>query len=129
VDRRLPFAIGAIVVSAILTAIGTYSGTDSHQTRQFLVVLAVTLAVTAILFVGVVPRFDGSARAALVLGILAVVSVLVFWLGVPVPVAAAATFIALTAREREDQSRGETTAALALSALAVVLAAIAAFVG
>jgi hypothetical protein len=129
-DRRPLFAVASIVVSAILTAIGTYSGDDSHQTRQFLIVLAIVIVAAAIVFWVVVPRLEGgTGSAALVLGVLAVVSLVLFWLGLPAVLAGGSTLLALDARERPGAKLGYVNGALALSALAIVLAAVAAFAG
>jgi O-antigen/teichoic acid export membrane protein len=82
VDRRTLFAVGSFVVSAILTAIGTFSGSDDNQFWQWLVILAVTAVAVAALFWVIVPRFDGgTGGAALVTAIVSVVSLAVFWIG------------------------------------------------
>ncbi len=108
-DRRTLFAVGSFVISAILTAIGTFSGSDDNQFWQWLVVLAVTtVASTA----------HGRRRARY--GVTFVP---------PLPIAAAAAFLALGARERPDARQGYATAALVISAIVVVLAVVLAFAG
>jgi hypothetical protein len=66
---RLQFALGSFVVSAILTAIGTFQGDDDHAWRNWLIVLAISAAVTAIVFWVVVPRIGNLARGALILAV------------------------------------------------------------
>ena len=129
-DRRTLFAVGSFVISAILTAIGTFSGSDDNQFWQWLVVLAVTTVAVGALFWVIVPRFDGgTGGAALITAIVSFVSLALFWIGLPVPIAAAAAFLALGARERPDARQGYATAALVISAIVVVLAVVLAFAG
>lgn len=129
-NRRTSFAVGSFVVSAILTAIGTFSGSDDNQFWQWLVVLAVTAAAVAVMFRIVVPRFDGGAGgAALVVSLVALVSLVVFWLGLPVPIAAAATLLGLDARDRPDARQTYVNGAFAISVLVLLFATIAAFAG
>src|SRR4029079_12743516 len=45
VERR-PVALGSFVISAVLTAIGSFSGNDDHAWRQWLIVLVVSAVVT-----------------------------------------------------------------------------------
>jgi len=47
---RLPFAAGSFLISAVLTAIGSFSGDDDHAWRQWLIVLAISAVVTAVVF-------------------------------------------------------------------------------
>jgi hypothetical protein len=128
-DRRNLFAAASIVVSAILTAIGTFSGDDSDQGRTYLVVLAVILVAAGIFYWVIVPRVDASPVAALVLAVLSFVSLAVFWLGLPAVVAGAATLVALDARERGYDRPRLTLAALIISGVVVVLAVVLAFTG
>ena len=129
-DRRTSFAVGSFVVSAILTAIGTFSGSDDNQVWQWLVVLAVTAAAVAVMFWVVVPRFDsGTGGAALVVSLVALVSLVVFWLGLPVPIAAAATLLGLDARDRPDARQTYVNGAFAISVFVLLFAVIAAFAG
>jgi hypothetical protein len=129
VDRRTLFAVVSVIVSAVLTAIATFSGDDDHQTREYLVVLAVTLVAAAILFWIVVPRVEGSGVAALVLAVLSFVSLGVFWLGLPAVFAGTAALLALDAREGPEDRPALTIPALVIAAVVVVLAAVLAFAG
>jgi hypothetical protein len=126
--ERLPFALGSFVISAVLTAIGSFSGNDDHAWRQWLIVLAVSAVVTAIVFWFVVPRIDNLPRGALILAIVGAVTIVVFWLGLPVIFAGAAALLALQARRGGATSRAASIALL-IAALVVVAAVALAFVG
>jgi hypothetical protein len=127
-SRRSQFAAASFIVSAILTAIGSFSGDDSHAWRQWLIVLAISAVVTAIVFWVIVPRIDDLARGALILAILGAVAIIVFWLGIPVILAGAAALLAFEARGR---GKGATaaSAALVIAAVTTVGAIVLAFVG
>src|SRR6185295_10803273 len=73
--ERLPFALGSFVISAVLTAIGSFSGNDDHAWRQWLIVLVVSAVVTAIVFWVIVPRIDNLPRGALILAIVGAVTI------------------------------------------------------
>jgi hypothetical protein len=130
VDRRTLFAVGSFAVAAVLTAIGSFSGSGDDELRTWLVVLAVTAVAVGILFWVVVPRLEGGlGGAALVVAIVAVVSLVVFWMGLPVPIAAAAACLGLDARDRPGARPLYVNGAFAISSIVVVLAVIAAFAG
>jgi hypothetical protein len=125
---RVPLALGSFLVSAALTAIGSFSGNDDHQWRQWLIVLAISAVATAIVFWVVVPRIDNLSRGALILAIIGAVAIVVFWLGIPVVLAGGATLLALEAR-RAAAGSGAATAALAIAGLTTIAAIVLAFVG
>jgi hypothetical protein len=130
VDRRTLFAVGSFVVSAILTAIGTFSGSDDNQFWQWLVVLVVTAVGVGVVFWVVVPRFQGgTGGAALVLSLVALVSLAVFWLGLPVPIAAGAVLLGLDARDRPGARPAFVNGAFAISVFVLLFAVIAAVMG
>ena len=106
-----------VVIAAALAGWGTFSGDDDHQLRQYLVVVAIILVAAVIVFGIVIPRWPG-ATTALVLGGLSILSIAVFWTGLPPVLAAGAIALGLGLRERGD---GKGTIAIALGALAVVL--------
>jgi len=124
--RRVPFAVASFAISAVLTAIGSFSGDDDHQLRQWLIVLAISAVVTVIVFWFIVPRIDNLPRGALILAIIGAVTVVVFWLGIPVIFAGAAALLALEARRTPSTA---ATAALVLAALTTIAAVLLAFVG
>ena len=64
------------------------------------------------------------------MGVLAFLSLVVFWAGPPTVLASAAAVLALSARDRRGGSLGRgPAAALVLSSITVVLAAVAAVIG
>jgi hypothetical protein len=111
----------------VLLAIGAYSGSDD-DTGYFLVASAIAIAVAVILFWGIVPRITRPGLGGLIMGIVAVVSLAVFWLGLPSPLAGAATVLGLAARESGSEA-GKGNAGLGLAAIAVVAAVVFAFIG
>jgi hypothetical protein len=62
--RREAFAALSVAIAVVLAAVGTFRGDDDHAARQFLIVCAIILVATAIVFWAIVPRIDrvGSAR-------------------------------------------------------------------
>jgi len=94
-----------------------YSDQGSFQATEWFVMLAISLAIGLLVFAFVVPR--GGTVIGLVLGVLALLSVLVFWAGVTLPLAAAAAVVGWRAREGGEH-RTRATVTLALSALSTV---------
>ena len=89
----------AAAIAQMLMMIPGYSEDGELQVGEWLIVLLISLVVSAALFTFVVPQ--GGAVSALVLAIVALASVLVFWAGVTLPfAAAAAVIVALTSRWR-----------------------------
>lgn len=125
--RRTGIAAASVALAIVLVAIGAYSGNDD-DTGYFLVASAITIAVAVVLFWGIVPRITRPGFGGLIIGILAVVSLVVFWLGLPSPLAGAATVLGLDARERGSEA-GKGNAGLALAAIAVVAAVVLALIG
>ncbi len=127
-SRRNAFAAASFAVAAVLTAIGTFKD-DGDSVGEWLLVLAISAAVAAILFRVVVPRVGESAGvAALVLAVLGFVSLAVFWTGLPSVFAGAAAYLGL-AEDRREGRPALAYAALAVAALVVVLAIVSAIVG
>ena len=125
--RRTGIAAASVALAIVLLAIGAYSG-DEDDTSYFLVASAITIAVAVVLFWGIVPRVTRPGLGGLVIGILAVVSLVIFWLGLPSPLAGAAAVLGFAARESGSEV-GKGNAALALAAMAIVAAVVFAFVG
>jgi hypothetical protein len=120
----------AVLLSAILSVVLIARNTDDGPVwRVGLVLAAFVLAFTGVVFGLVVRRVlrKGSARAsawtALVLGILAVLSLAVFWLALPPVFGVAALVLARDARDRRP-FRGEAIAVTGaiLAALGMVAA-------
>jgi hypothetical protein len=121
----------AVLLSAVLAGILLARNTnDGPAWRVSLVLGAVVLAFTALVFGLVVRRVLGrnsaraSARTALILGVVAVLSLGVFWLALPPVFAVAALALARDARDRRP-FRGQAPAAI--GAVLAVLATVAAF--
>jgi hypothetical protein len=127
-DLRLPFALGSFLVSAVLTAIGSFSGDDDHQWRQWLIVLVVSAVATVVVFGLILPRIENLARGAVILAVVGAVTIVVFWLGLPVVFAGAAALLVFEARRRGVTSVALPVAA-ALAALTTIAAVVLAFVG
>ena len=126
---RAPLALASFALSAALTAIGTFSGDDDNQWRQWLIVLGIAALATLIVFWVVVPRVNRLGRGALILAILGAIAISVFWLGIPVVLAGGAALLALEARRASADDARLATPALALAGLTVIAAVVFAFVG
>ena len=107
----------AAAVAQMLMMIPGYSEDGDVQVGEWLIVLLISLVVSAALFSFVVPK--GGAVSALVLAIVGLASVLVFWAGLTLPLAAAAAVVAWRSRASGERT-GMATAALALSTVAAV---------
>lgn len=112
----LGIAVAATVVHMAMMIPG-YSEDGDFQARDFGIVFAVSLVVGAVVFLLVVP--GGGATTALVLGIVAVASIVVFWAGITLPLAAAGAVTGWRARQSGARTQ-LATIAVALSVLAVI---------
>jgi hypothetical protein len=123
-----PFAAAGVGAALVLTAVGTFwdlTGNDTGPADDlvdFLPVIGVVLVAAAITFAVVTHK--PTATTSLVLGILAVLTVVVAWTGLPCVLAAGSAATALA-----QPSRGPARVGLALSALAVVGAVLFAVAG
>lgn len=126
--------IGALglAASAVLAAIGTFGdGGGDHNARDYLIVLGIAAALTAIVF-GLVVRTATSGRPGMrsaILGVLGVATCIVFWTGAPCVLAAGAVATALTERDVTGRLDNGGKAGLALATLATAAAAVLAVVG
>ena len=116
-----------MVLAIALLAVGAYSG-SGDDTGYFLVASLIAIVTAAVLYWIVLPRITRVGRGALIIGVLAVVSIPVFWLGFPTVLGGAAIALGLPAREQVAEA-GKATAGLALGALAIVAHVVLAFVG
>jgi CHASE2 domain-containing sensor protein len=108
----------AVLLSAILSAVLVARNTDDGPVWRVSLVLAAFVLTFAALVFGLVVRRTlrkGSGRAsaftALVLGVLAAASLVVFWLALPPVFGVAALVLALDARDRRP-FRGEAVAVI-----------------
>jgi hypothetical protein len=101
----------------MLMMIPGYNEDGEFMTGEFLVVLAISFVVGALVFLFVVP--GGGAMTAVVLAVVALLSILVFWAGLTLPLAAAGGLTAWRARQGGDRP-GLATAALVLASVAAV---------
>jgi hypothetical protein len=142
----LPIAVAAGTVALVLMLIGTYLSTpykakgpgewrlSTHDLNQVPLLVGFALVGAAVVFGVVVARGlrtapRRTARRSLLLTAVGVLSMVVFWTGLPVILAAGAATLALDARRRLGRLPGTATAALVLAALITVAAVWLAFTG
>jgi hypothetical protein len=117
--------------SAVLTAIGTFYAGDDHSASDWFFTVGVVVVAAALVF-GLVVRTaarGNPGRRSAVVGVVAVLSLAVFWAGLPVVLAAAAVACALTDKDAQGFFGTPSKVGLGLAALATVGAVILAFVG
>jgi uncharacterized membrane protein len=133
-----PFAAVGVGLAALATAIGTFfdvtgndPGNNDNSAIEYLITLGIIVVAAALVF-GLVVR-TASVRSAgarsLVLGILGVLSIVVFWAGLPCVLAAGAASCGLAARSANGQISGVGKAGIALAAVTGVAAMLLAFTG
>ncbi len=116
--QYLPWGIGAAVAHMVIMIHGYHEESDgSFQTAEWFTMLAVSLVLATALFMFVVPT--AGPTGGIVLGVVAVLSVLVFWAGITGPIAAAAAVVGWRLRASGDGS-ARPKLVLGLAALAVV---------
>ena len=99
-----PVAVAAIAFAVVLEAVGVYgdrSG-DPHATREFLVVVVMITVAAAAVFGWVVPHYlarESVATAALVLSIAGLLSIALFWTGLPPILAGAGALLGWAGRD------------------------------
>ena len=110
--NRLPVAAFAgIAIAVVLTAIGTFhDASEDDKWRRMIITVGIILVTAAIAFWAVRRVLgrdtDRVARASVVMGVLAFLSLVVFWAGPPAVLASAAAVLALAARDRRGGSLG-----------------------
>jgi hypothetical protein len=134
--RSVLLAVTGAALAIVLTALGTFaditgdeSGNDGF--RDYFPVIIIVLVVSAIVFGLVVRNAESGnpARRSLILGIIAFLSIGVFWAGLPSVLAAAATATALIDRDRTGRLSSAASGGIALAILAVVGAIVLAIAG
>ena len=97
-----PIAAAGAVAATALANLGnlTTQKNEDGSFGTFASCALIALIVAGVLYGWAVPRWQGSARASIVLALLSVLSLGAFWAGLPVVVAPAAIVVALAADER-----------------------------
>jgi hypothetical protein len=118
----LQFFLAAIALILVFLAIANFSGSGGNGgTGPYIITATISVMVAALLLFWALPRADNRPRWALVFGILAVLLVAVFWSGLAFAFGTAAVALGLAEQQRRS---GQSTAAIVLGGLAVVVAAI-----
>jgi hypothetical protein len=132
---RIIAAIAALLL-LIGMPVGYLSGdTSSGEVIGLIVLTLLMLAAIAAVFLWLVPREEAvpgrPARTGLILGIAALLTVLVFWTGLPFPLGAGAIALGLVAQDAAGPSNtpGRAVAAISLGTLAIAIAFIALLFG
>jgi hypothetical protein len=106
----------SVILAAALAAWGTFGGSGDNGVGEYLVVVAISVVAAAIVFGAVIPRTERSgmyARNGVILSVLGILSVFVFWTGLPPILGLGGLY--LGAQQRDSLG----LAAVALGALAV----------
>jgi hypothetical protein len=135
IDRRRPILLGSIALALLLTAYSTLkpprASDSARDTLTEIVIVLIVALVAALVTRRQITAETGarpSGRFALGLSIVGLLTIGVFWLGIfSVAIAGCATLIAMEARRRGNGNRA-ATAALAVSALTIVLSVVVAIV-
>ena len=104
----------AVAGAAALAAWGTFGEAEDHWGSYF-AVLGVIAVGALVVFAGIVPRAERAGAVGVALSAAALLTIAVFWSGLPVVLAAGGALLGWTAR---DRLLGR--AAIALATLAVV---------
>ena len=113
-------ALGTTLASFAFNALGIYgdgTGGDDHSTSEFLIVCGVAVVAAMVVFGLVVPLTldkPSSGRTALILAILAVLSVPVFWAGITPALGVGAIILGLSGDRRTLSRIGVALGAFAL---------------
>jgi len=142
----LPIAVAAALVALVLMLIGTYVqtpykakgsgewGLSTQDLNQVPLLIGFAAVGAALVFGVVVARGlrtapQQTARRSLIVASVGVVSIVVFWTGLPVVLAAGVAILALDARRRLGRLPGTAIAAMVLAALITVADVWLAFTG
>ncbi len=128
-SRVVIAALVAVGIAAGLAAWGTFGGEGENDSAgDYLAVLAIIAVAAAVVYGFIVPRALGganAARTALILSVIGLVTVVVFWSGLPVVFAVAGIFTGVQVQQRmgmgaTGQRRGLASAAVAVGVLALL---------
>ena len=117
-DTFLAPAAAAFALSALLAAWGTF-GEDGSNVGEYLVVLVIVLVAIGIVFGVVIPRAlsgANAARTAVILSVLGVLTVAVFWSGLPPVLAIGGIVLARSAGSSRMARAGLAVGVVALVA-------------
>jgi hypothetical protein len=123
-SRQNIIAIGvaASALTAVALAAANFVGTsDNGGGVEYAVTLGGSLLLGLALFGWVIPRTDRPARAGLIVGLLAILSLAAFWSGLPYVLGPAAIVLGLLGRAG-PQSQEQGTTAIVLGTLATIAA-------
>jgi hypothetical protein len=125
----LGIGLAASLLAALGLAAANFLGEDGENggVGPYVVTLAVSIVVAAVVFGWAIPRTERPGRAGIISGALALLAVAAYWTGIPYVLGPAAIALGLMGRARPD-SRASGTVAVVLGVLAT-LAAVAAVVG
>lgn len=117
--------LAAAALTAVLLAVANFTGsTENGGGVEYAVTLGFSLAVAAALFGLAIPRVERPARAGLIAGVLAVLSVAVFWSGLPYVLGPAAVALGLLGRGRGETGTGSVAVVLGSLATLGAIAAV-----
>ena len=135
-DRVVAAVTAVLLVVGMAIAYFTGGDTSTGEVIAFFVLTGLWLAAIAFLELRQVPSWRAgttahAANIALVLGVLAVITVVVFWTGLPFPLGAGAIMLGLSLRGPGPQvgGGGKATAAAALGLLGIVASFVAMLAG
>jgi hypothetical protein len=119
----LAIGVGAAALAALALAGANFLGGEEENggVGPYVVTLAASVAVAVALFGWAIPRVERPSRAGIVAGAFALLSLPVYWVGLPYVLGPAAIALGLLGRARSE-STGTATTAVALGALATVAA-------
>jgi hypothetical protein len=115
--------IGASILAALALAGANFLGADGENggVGPYVGTLAVSILIAAAVFGWAIPRTERPARAGIIAGALALLSLPVFWTGIPYVLGPAAIVLGLLGRARPE-GKGAAVVAIVLGALATAAA-------
>ena len=134
-NRLIAGITAVLLVVGMAVAYFTGGDTTTGEVIGFFVLTALWLAAIAFLALRQVPAWlaganDRAGTIALVLGVLAVITVVVFWTGLPLPLGAGALMLGLALRDSPPAGvGGKANAAAAPGAFAIVASFVVLLVG
>ncbi len=120
--------LAACALTAVALAVANFVATEPDSNGggvEYAVTLGVSLVLALALFGWIVPRTTYPARAGLIVGLLAALSLAVFWSGLPYILGPAAIVLGLLGRARtETRTSGAVAVALGTVTTVAALAAV-----